>query len=338
MLPRADYLRPDRAADLALPAIGRVFGDGQQGGARLRLAPPRAAALQHLADGQERHRARQPRQLDVTPKVEAARGQGEDQADGDAGGGGHDGQAGAANRARAGETAALRPIRLVQPGGSAGDDRSEARSEASGAAGARPGAVPVALFASVLRDPASRQPRGYIIPSDQADFPTATKFVNALLKTGITVHRASAAFAVGGRVNVPAGFVDRPRPRSRSARNGGTILAVGRAGLSLAGLMDLPVENHLVERAPDGSSRPLPSEKFYVPGSVVRVAVDTTAPIAHGIASQVDMFFYSPAFRLEPQAALKGVRPAAWFDTPTPLRSGWAVRSGLFAGRRRRRG
>ena len=40
--------------------------------------------------------------------------------------------------------------------------------------------------------PAMRDPRGYILPADQPDFPTATKFVNALIKTGVTVHRATA--------------------------------------------------------------------------------------------------------------------------------------------------
>ena len=44
-----------------------------------------------------------------------------------------------------------------------------------------------------------RDPRGYIIPSDQADFATATEFVNALLKNGITVLRATAAFTVAGQ-------------------------------------------------------------------------------------------------------------------------------------------
>ena len=54
------------------------------------------------------------------------------------------------------------------------------------------------------RTPASRDPRGYIMPSDQPDFLTATKFVNTLLKTGITVHRATAAFTVAGKA-YPAG-------------------------------------------------------------------------------------------------------------------------------------
>ena len=39
----------------------------------------------------------------------------------------------------------------------------------------------------------------------------------------------------------------------------------------------------------------------------------------------MDVFYdNSPVFRLEPNAALKGVKPIAWFDSTTPLRSGWA--------------
>ena len=40
-----------------------------------------------------------------------------------------------------------------------------------------------AKYYEMLRDPAMRDPRGYILPADQPDFLTATKFVNALLKT-----------------------------------------------------------------------------------------------------------------------------------------------------------
>src|SRR4030095_6439102 len=54
------------------------------------------------------------------------------------------------------------------------------------------------------REPHHRAPRGYIIPATQPDFPTATKFVDALLKAGVAVHRAQAAFRVGG-VTYPAG-------------------------------------------------------------------------------------------------------------------------------------
>jgi hypothetical protein len=67
--------------------------------------------------------------------------------------------------------------------------------------GGRGGGSP---FDQQLRVPPLRDPRGYILPSDQPDFLTAVKFVNALLKTGVTVHRATAAFTAGGK-SYPAG-------------------------------------------------------------------------------------------------------------------------------------
>jgi hypothetical protein len=112
---------------------------------------------------------------------------------------------------------------------------------------------------------------------------------------------------------------------------GGTVLGIGRSAMNVAQLFDLPVRNHLLERTPDGATRPLPPEKYYVPGSVLRMAVDNTAPVAHGIANPVDVFFdNSPVFRLDPDASLEGVRPIAWFDTATPLRSGWAYGQGYL--------
>ena len=64
--------------------------------------------------------------------------------------------------------------------------------------------VPQTVFESVIHDPKLRDPRGYIIPADQADFANATEFVNALLKNGVTVHKATSAFTVAGK-NYPAG-------------------------------------------------------------------------------------------------------------------------------------
>lgn len=61
-----------------------------------------------------------------------------------------------------------------------------------------------ALIWAALHKAENRDPRGFIIPSDQPDFPTATRFVNALLETGITVHRATAAFETAGK-RYPAG-------------------------------------------------------------------------------------------------------------------------------------
>ena len=57
--------------------------------------------------------------------------------------------------------------------------------------------IPIEYFEQ-LHKPEDRDPRGYILPADQPDFPTATKFVNTLIKNGVTVHRATSDFDVGG--------------------------------------------------------------------------------------------------------------------------------------------
>ena len=121
---------------------------------------PRASPLQHLADGTQRDRAGQSRQLD-------------DHAEDRRGGPGRSG--------------AAPPVRVV--GRRGGRWRKDGRGGRSG----------VAEFERLFHDPASRDPRGYILPADQPDFLTATKFVNALLGTGVQVHRATADFEVAGQ-------------------------------------------------------------------------------------------------------------------------------------------
>jgi hypothetical protein len=59
-------------------------------------------------------------------------------------------------------------------------------------------------YYEMLHDPQRRDPRGYIVPSDQPDFLTATKFVNTLIKNGITVLRATKSFQVEGK-SYPSG-------------------------------------------------------------------------------------------------------------------------------------
>ncbi len=62
-------------------------------------------------------------------------------------------------------------------------------------------------FFDELRRPEWRDPRGYILRADQPDFLTAVKFVNALIKTGVEVHRATAPFEVGGTRYPSGSFV-----------------------------------------------------------------------------------------------------------------------------------
>ena len=61
------------------------------------------------------------------------------------------------------------------------------------------GGAPVAMYTDVLRDPALRDPRGFVLPSDQPDFLTATKFVNTLIKAGVTSTARRRRSAARGR-------------------------------------------------------------------------------------------------------------------------------------------
>ena len=58
-----------------------------------------------------------------------------------------------------------------------------------------------------LRKPELRDPRGFIIPADQADFSTAIRFVNALREVNVTVHRATQDFEVRGKKYPRGSFV-----------------------------------------------------------------------------------------------------------------------------------
>jgi hypothetical protein len=105
---------------------------------------------------------------------------------------------------------------------------------------------------------------------------------------------------------------------------GGVVVAVGTSaniGLDLG----LPMASALVEKNAQGNDRPLSNDKFYVPGSILRAQVDTTAAVSAGISRDVDVFYdNSPAYKLGADAQAKGVKPLAWFPNGTPLRSGWA--------------
>jgi hypothetical protein len=110
----------------------------------------------------------------------------------------------------------------------------------------------------------------------------------------------------------------------RFADEGGVIVAFGGSA-TLGEHLGLPLSNHLVELQADGTERPLPGTKYYIPGSILRVAVDNTSPLGFGFGTEVDVFFdNSPVLELAPNASLRGIRPVAWFAGREPLRSGWA--------------
>ena len=96
----------------------------------------------------------------------------------------------------------------------------------------------------------------------------------------------------------------------RFVESGGAIVTVGTS-TSLAALFGLDVKNPLA-----GLAR----EKFYAPGSVLRVKVDLTNPLAYGAREEMDVFYDNdPVMQLRDS----GVKPVASFGKDS-LRSGWA--------------
>ena len=94
--------------------------------------------------------------------------------------------------------------------------------------------------------------------------------------------------------------------------DGGTILAIGNS-TKLGSQLELPVSNPLAN---------LTRRDFYVPGSLLEAKVDNGSPLAYGMPEHADFFFdNSPAFRV---ASSQDVKAVASFDSPAPLRSGWA--------------
>jgi len=106
---------------------------------------------------------------------------------------------------------------------------------------------------------------------------------------------------------------------------GGTLVAIGSSTNNAVTDFELPVKSYLTEMGPDGRERNLPADKFYIPGSLLKMNVDNTNPVAYGMPKQVDVFFdNSPVFKLEPTVELQKTAPVGWFAGKQVLDSGWA--------------
>src|SRR5712671_1219365 len=157
-----------------------------------------------------------------------------------------------------------------------------------------------------------------------------SKFDVLILPDGVTFGRPGAR--TPPRINpedVPPEYRDRigsltatrTIPQLQEFLNaGGTILAIGSA-TDLGIQLQLPIANALV----DSSGRSLPRSRFYVPGSILSMRVDTTLALGEGLRPVTDFYYdNAPAFRLLPGANARGIKRVVWIDGPTPLRSGWA--------------
>jgi hypothetical protein len=96
------------------------------------------------------------------------------------------------------------------------------------------------------------------------------------------------------------------------AEAGGTIITLNKASEVYAGK-----ESGRIENALDGIDR----KAFFIPGSILQVAVDTSNPIAFGSTPTVPIFYENgPTFRVNGDA-----HSVAFFDTDKPLLSGWIL-------------
>jgi len=106
--------------------------------------------------------------------------------------------------------------------------------------------------------------------------------------------------------------------------DGGSVVTIG-SSTGLSELLGAPVNDYLSQMGADGTTHPLGRDKYYIPGSLLSVAVDNRNPLAYGMPATVDVFFdNSPVFKLQPNAQLKQTSAVAWFPNAKPLVSGWA--------------
>ncbi|MCC9167272.1 M14 family metallopeptidase [Pontibacter harenae] len=98
----------------------------------------------------------------------------------------------------------LMPKRIADMESAFRKDQEEKAKSGDGNSSRRSSAMPAEYYSEVLKDPALRDARGYILPSDQPDFPTAVRFINALIHSGVLVHKATSDFTVAGK-KYPAG-------------------------------------------------------------------------------------------------------------------------------------
>ena len=204
-----------------------------------------------------------------------------------------------------------------------------------------------------LRDPARRDARGYILPADQRDFPTATRFVNALLKGGVKVHRAVADFDVAGK-DYPAGsyvvtaaqafrphvidmFEPQDHPNDFQYPGGPPIAPYDNAGWTLA--LQMGVE---FDRILDGLSGPFEEIEWLAePLAGVVTGVDSPAgyvvdhinaaftAVNRVLASGGEVFWVEGTF----DAAGVSLQPGAFYipvaSTTRSQLVEWAARLGL---------
>ncbi|WP_438479837.1 M14 family metallopeptidase [Oleiharenicola lentus] len=113
-------------------------------------------------------------------------------------------------------------------------------------------------------------------------------------------------------------------PLKTFVEQGGSIVALGSSA-TIGEAMGLPIKDHLTETDKDGKEKSLPSNKFYIPGSLLNAKFNNKNPIAYGMPEKGYVFFdSSPVFERTTDTKVTANK-IAWFEGKEPLHSGWAV-------------
>ena len=103
--------------------------------------------------------------------------------------------------------------------------------------------------------------------------------------------------------------------------DGGTLVTLNDAAELPIKAFQLPVTD---------VTEGVPSDKFYVPGSILRNTTDNTDPLAYGLADEFSAFASSsPAFTVTGD----GVRTVAKYPASDVLKSGWLLGEDVIAGK-----
>jgi hypothetical protein len=217
---------------------------------------------------------------------------------------------------------------------------------------------------SVFTDPLLRDPRAYVLRSDQPDWSAAQRLARALWRCGVEVHRASAPFDLGG-ATMPAGslvvrcdqayrahVLDQFEPQWHpdDVRDGKPVPPYDSAGWTLALQMGVQVERSF--EALDGpfellvawpgfapAAAPAPAEWYRLDGRDSHSLIAVNRLLAAGCEVEWNTAGRSYEVRGTARAAAVlaaaarelGVQARGWQRQPQPAtRPMRAVRVGLF--------
>jgi hypothetical protein len=103
--------------------------------------------------------------------------------------------------------------------------------------------------------------------------------------------------------------------------DGGTLITLNQASELPIKAFNLPITD---------VTAGVSSDKYYVPGSILKTTVDNTDPLAYGLPSEISAFASaSPAFTVDGD----GVRTVAKYPGSDLLKSGWLLGENVIAGR-----